>query len=153
MKYAAGLWKLFIFLLVALVNSTYSQISISGIVVNESNNEPLPFANVYTENGKGSITNERGRFLLQLDQLPAKLLVSYVGYHSTEINVNNEQSYFLIKLSPSTINLSSVEVLANDEKAAELSFGISQKIQNDMTYPGQVKVTVIRETRAVNVAK
>ncbi len=41
----------------------------------------------------------------------------------------------------------------NDEKAAELSFSISQKIQNDMTYPGQVKVTVIRETRAVNVAK
>jgi len=41
----------------------------------------------------------------------------------------------------------------SDEKAAELSFSISQKIQNDMTYPGQVKVTVIRETRAVNVAK
>jgi ribonuclease Y len=41
----------------------------------------------------------------------------------------------------------------NDDKAAELSFGISQKIQNDMTYPGQVKVTVIRETRAVNIAK
>ena len=41
----------------------------------------------------------------------------------------------------------------NDTKAAELSFNISQKIQNDMTYPGQVKVTVIRETRVVNVAK
>ncbi|NVJ88380.1 MAG: ribonuclease Y [Flavobacteriaceae bacterium] len=41
----------------------------------------------------------------------------------------------------------------NDTKAAELSFNISQKIQNDMTYPGQVKVTVIRETRAINVAK
>jgi len=41
----------------------------------------------------------------------------------------------------------------NDEKAAELSYNISQKIQNDMTYPGQVKVTVIRETRVVNVAK
>lgn len=41
----------------------------------------------------------------------------------------------------------------NDTKASELSFNISQKIQNDMTYPGQVKVTVIRETRAVNVAK
>ncbi|MFB0939019.1 MAG: ribonuclease Y, partial [Urechidicola sp.] len=34
----------------------------------------------------------------------------------------------------------------NDSKAAELSFNISQKIQNDMTYPGQVRVTVIRET-------
>ncbi len=41
----------------------------------------------------------------------------------------------------------------NDEKASELSFEISQKIQTDMTYPGQVKVTVIRETRAVNIAK
>ncbi|MCG9972035.1 ribonuclease Y [Christiangramia crocea] len=40
-----------------------------------------------------------------------------------------------------------------DEKASNLSFEISQKIQTDMTYPGQVKVTVIRETRAVNVAK
>ena len=41
----------------------------------------------------------------------------------------------------------------NDLKAAELSFSISQKIQNDMTYPGQVRVTVIRETRVVNIAK
>jgi len=41
----------------------------------------------------------------------------------------------------------------DDEKAKELSFDISRKIQTEMTYPGQVKVTVIRETRAVNVAK
>jgi len=41
----------------------------------------------------------------------------------------------------------------SDDHAAQLSFEISQKIQTDMTYPGQVKVTVIRETRAVNVAK
>ena len=41
----------------------------------------------------------------------------------------------------------------SDEKAAQLSFEISQKIQTDMTYPGQVKITVIRETRSVNVAK
>jgi ribonuclease Y len=41
----------------------------------------------------------------------------------------------------------------NDEEASNLSFQISQKIQTNMTYPGQVKVTVIRETRAVNIAK
>ena len=41
----------------------------------------------------------------------------------------------------------------DDLKAAELSFSITQKIQNDMTYPGQVRVTVIRETRVVNIAK
>jgi ribonuclease Y len=41
----------------------------------------------------------------------------------------------------------------SDEKASSLSFEISQKIQTDMTYPGQVKITVIRETRAINIAK
>ena len=40
-----------------------------------------------------------------------------------------------------------------DEKASELAFQISDKIQNEMTYPGQVKVTVIRETRAISYAK
>ena len=41
----------------------------------------------------------------------------------------------------------------SDDMAATLSFDISQKIQTEMTYPGQVKITVIRETRAVNIAK
>lgn len=40
-----------------------------------------------------------------------------------------------------------------DKDAEKLAFDISQKIQNEMTYPGQVKVTVIRETRAVGYAK
>ncbi len=41
-----------------------------------------------------------------------------------------------------------------DDKTAEsMSFEIAQRIQTEMTYPGQVKVTVIRETRSVNYAK
>lgn len=41
----------------------------------------------------------------------------------------------------------------NDNKADELSFEISQRIQNEMVYPGQVKITVIREKRSINFAK
>jgi ribonuclease Y len=41
----------------------------------------------------------------------------------------------------------------SDAKADELSFEISQRIQTEMTYPGQVKVTLIREKRSVNYAK
>ena len=40
-----------------------------------------------------------------------------------------------------------------DEQAGSLSFNISRKIEKDMQYPGQVKVTVIREMRAVSFAK
>ena len=41
----------------------------------------------------------------------------------------------------------------SDDQAAKLSADIALKIQNEMTYPGQVKVTVIRETRSVAYAK
>ncbi|MDR2868376.1 MAG: ribonuclease Y, partial [Bacteroidales bacterium] len=41
----------------------------------------------------------------------------------------------------------------SDAEANQLSFDLSKKIQNEMTYPGQIKITVIRETRSVNFAR
>lgn len=41
----------------------------------------------------------------------------------------------------------------DDQAAQRLAVEIAKKIQDEMTYPGQVKVTVIRETRAIGVAK
>lgn len=41
----------------------------------------------------------------------------------------------------------------SDDQANQLSFDLSKKIQNEMTYPGQIKITVIRETRSVNYAR
>ncbi|HPX75029.1 MAG TPA: ribonuclease Y [Bacteroidales bacterium] len=41
----------------------------------------------------------------------------------------------------------------NDSEAEQLSFEIAKRVQDEMTYPGQVKITVIRETRSVNYAK
>ncbi len=47
-----------------------------------------------------------------------------------------------------------VEAEKVDDKAAEMmSFELSQKIMNEMQYPGQIRVTVIRETRAVSIAR
>jgi ribonuclease Y len=41
----------------------------------------------------------------------------------------------------------------DDKEIETLSYEIAKKIQDEMTYPGQVKITVIRETRAVSYAK
>jgi ribonuclease Y len=41
----------------------------------------------------------------------------------------------------------------SDKDSEALAFNIAERIQTEMTYPGQVKVTVIRETRAVSYAK
>jgi ribonuclease Y len=41
----------------------------------------------------------------------------------------------------------------SDAEANQISYDLSRKIQDEMTYPGQIKITVIRETRAINYAK
>jgi ribonuclease Y len=41
----------------------------------------------------------------------------------------------------------------SDRDADKISYELSRKIQEEMTYPGQIKITVIRETRAINYAK
>jgi len=41
----------------------------------------------------------------------------------------------------------------SDSESEQLSYDIAKKIQDEMTYPGQVKITVIRETRAISYAK
>ncbi|MBJ05175.1 MAG: ribonuclease Y [Flavobacteriales bacterium] len=41
----------------------------------------------------------------------------------------------------------------SDKQAKSLSYNLSKEIQNKMTYPGQIKITVIRETRSVHIAK
>ncbi|MCK5766044.1 MAG: ribonuclease Y [Bacteroidales bacterium] len=41
----------------------------------------------------------------------------------------------------------------SDEDANKISLDLSRKIQDEMTYPGQIKITVIRETRSINYAK
>lgn len=41
----------------------------------------------------------------------------------------------------------------SDADSAQISYDLSKKIQDEMTYPGQIKITVIRETRAINYAK
>lgn len=41
----------------------------------------------------------------------------------------------------------------SDQDADRLAFDLSRKIQSEMTYPGQIKITVIRETRAISYAK
>lgn len=70
------------------------------------------------------------------------LAISYTGV---------EKAYAIQAGRELRVIVESEKVTDND--ADKLSFEIAQKIQNEMQYPGQIKVTVIREKRAVNVAR
>jgi ribonuclease Y len=43
--------------------------------------------------------------------------------------------------------------IVSDDEAARMAREMARKIENEMTYPGQIKVTVIREMRSVDYAK
>ena len=67
--------------------------------------------------------------------------------------VANPISDQMIDLGTTSKVISIANVFTDDNGAENLSFEITQKIQTEMTYPGQIKVTVIREKRAVNVSR
>ncbi len=81
------------------------------------------------------------QYMKRLKDLEA-LALSYEGVEKTYAIQAGRELRFIV---------SSDKV--NDGRAEQLAFEISQKIQTEMTYPGQVKVTVIRETRATSFAK
>jgi HD superfamily phosphodiesterase len=81
------------------------------------------------------------------------------GHSLTLVDKSMLESGRMVKgmVKEHTLNLMDTSLLESekvtDADANKLSFEISEKIQNEMTYPGQVKVTVIRETRAISYAK
>ena len=67
--------------------------------------------------------------------------------------ISQKKALFASKKNIDEVDKIKKELGKKDLERKKLAKEISDKIQNEMTYPGQVKVTVIRETRAVNYAK
>lgn len=111
-----------LFLFFLFLNPIAAQITISGVVVDDATNYPLAFANVMTENGGGGISNEKGRFVIVTDEMPKKLIVSYVGYELKEIKLIEGEYFYPIKLKSASLELNEIEVLASDKNAADILF-------------------------------
>jgi len=110
-----------LFFLFCWVNSV-AQITLSGVVVDQSNNQPLPFANVFNERGEGGITNESGKFVIEVKTMPEWLEISYVGYESKKIPLREGTFFYPVKIAPAALQLMEINVLATDENAARFFY-------------------------------
>ncbi len=90
-----------------------------------------------------NLTQWANQWLIKLNIKKSKI-VSYGR------KINHNYPYYIDKVELEAVDSIKDLGVTFDSK---LSFDISHKIQTEMTYPGQVKITVIRETRAVNIAK
>lgn len=80
-------------------------------------------------------------YMKRIDELE-KLAVSYQGVQKAYAIQAGRELRVLVEAEK-----------VSDQEVEEISFKIAQQIQDEMTYPGQIKITVIRETRSVSVAK
>jgi hypothetical protein len=84
------------------------QLSVEAKVIDATSQEPLPFANVSTADGHGTITNTEGEFLLNVDTLDANITISFIGYKKTTLRISDVSS--VIPIEPDLIELKEVIV-------------------------------------------
>ena len=88
--------KLFLLLLLTPLFFGQAQTKVSGMVVDELG-EPVAFANIMFKNSiEGTVSNDDGRFYLESDDTYTTLVVSFVGYQSTEIILEGAVNYNLV---------------------------------------------------------
>jgi len=106
-----------------------AQIIIHGHIQDAETNLPLPAANIQIEGTfQGTITNADGNFVLTLDQLPATIHVSYIGYQSQEISIRRQvPSDLRISLKPIILDMDAIVVVAEDPALAIMREVIRRK--------------------------
>lgn len=105
--------KLLNCLIAAMLSTlTFAQIKISGTVVNQANNQPVEFADIYIDElGIETSANSDGTFYIEHDGTATQIEVAMFGFESKTITLNKKVVYDLvIQLQPESTNTSNVEL-------------------------------------------
>ena len=124
-----------IILLLLNVYTVYSQQYISGKIIDRKTKEPLAFVNiVYNEKGYGMVSNIDGEFQIQRTSNVQYLKFSYVGYHSTWLDLNTVYSsdYHLIRMDKKAYDIDEVTILPGINPAHRIiKLAVENKNENN----------------------
>jgi hypothetical protein len=101
---------LFFLPLLFFYTAGYSQLEITGTVVDDSTGKPIPYANVgIADKGVGTVSDEEGNFKLVIPQRMEHLHLSFshLSYETKKVEISDKK---VVRLKPSTVQLSSVVV-------------------------------------------
>ncbi len=106
----------------------FSQVTIKGEILDESNGEPLIGANIVLkeEPSKGTITDWDGSFEIKVPSIPVVLNVSYIGYLEKDLTINSAEEFQKISLGEDAVTIDlGIEVtgqrVSDKQKAAPLT--------------------------------
>lgn len=113
------------------VSSSIAQKTIHGHVRDMKTGEVLPIANIWVEGSyNGTITNEQGEYVLRLKQVPATILVRYIGYESRRITIiEGSPGEHNILLRPTVIELEPIVVTGEDPAVNIMRKVIQKKLE------------------------
>ena len=119
----------FLFLLFTLV--CQAQFQFSGVIRDHDSKNPLPFATINNNSGIQTISDLDGKFTLVAATPSLSLVVSYIGYASAEILLENNAKFYTIGLNPQTDELNEVIVSSNTKGLEIIKKVIARKREND----------------------
>ena len=142
---------LFIILCIGLTRAS-AQHSITGKVLDATNQEPIPFASVTIKNVKsGTTTDNNGNFTLKVNNNDI-LIVSFMGYETKEVNIGTQKKVTIL-LSESSVLLDAVVVTGFQNLKKTTFTGSSVKIKaDDINLPGETDISRMLEGKAAGVS-
>jgi hypothetical protein len=107
--------------------------TVKGKVLDQKTHNPLPFTHVFIDEYKGITTDENGKFEWEIPVSVNRLNLSYTGYKNKSINLQNNQSYYIIYMVPAPEALQSIEISAKGYNPAPewIKKAVKRKQEND----------------------
>ncbi|GGW28783.1 carboxypeptidase-like regulatory domain-containing protein [Arenibacter certesii] len=146
--------RFYVFLFIISCSQIYSQ-TVSSIIKDAETQQPIPYATVQLSNKKGVITNEEGRFTLQLDQQfkeADSLFISCMGYVGLGKPLN-QFTENVILLTPKTIELNPVIVSNKQFTAEELIEAVKNNLDKNYSQNITKKRLFFRESYHQHLSK
>ncbi len=134
-----------------------SQVSINGVVIDGSSNQPLPFATVKTGTSSYALTSVSGEFIIRCKNYPVNLTVSYIGYQTRNVLIpSNSKEKIEVKLFPKEENLAPVNLDVTENIAAKIikeairkkNQNNPQKLLNSYSYKSYNKFKITEDNQA-----
>ncbi|WP_040280221.1 SusC/RagA family TonB-linked outer membrane protein [Psychroserpens damuponensis] len=126
--------QIYICIMLLLSSYSYAQITITGTVTSDIDNQPLAYVNITSTSGNGTITNENGIYSIDVTSTQDQLRFSYLGYNTSIISVGN-QTVINIKLTEDTSSLNEVVItaLGLERETKELGYVVQELNSKNLT--------------------
>ncbi|WP_108870242.1 carboxypeptidase-like regulatory domain-containing protein [Aquimarina aquimarini] len=129
--------------------------SISSKIVDKKTNEPIPYATIQLSENEGIITNEEGRFSLNLEATPTKtdsIYISSMGYEKVGVAIHTITDS-IIYISPKAIELKGVFVTNKNLTIDEIIDNVKERIPENYNFGLSQKRLFYRESEYNTVKK